>query len=51
MVVGDSLMRMPLSGGVGLVVGDPPADVVVVEFAREGYLFLLCRSMPDSKFG
>jgi hypothetical protein len=36
MVVGDLLMRMPLSEGVRLVVGDLPSDVVVVEFTREG---------------
>ncbi len=42
MEVGDLLMRTPLSGGVGLVVGDPPSDVVVVEFAREGDSLVLC---------
>jgi hypothetical protein len=36
------LMCTPLSGGAGLVVGDPPSDVVVVEFAREGDLLVLC---------
>jgi hypothetical protein len=42
MVVRDLLMHTPLSGGVGLVVGDPPSDVVVVEFEREGDLLVLC---------
>jgi hypothetical protein len=42
MVVGDLLMCTPLSGGVGLVVGDPSSDAVLVEFAREGDLLVLC---------
>jgi hypothetical protein len=42
MVVGDLLMRTPLSGGVGLVVGDPPSDVVVAEFGREEDSLVLC---------
>jgi hypothetical protein len=41
-VVRDLLMHTPLSEGVGLVIGDPPSDVVVVEFAREGDLLVLC---------
>jgi hypothetical protein len=51
MVVGDLLMRTPLSGGVGLVVRDPSSDVVVVEFAREGDLLVLCRLMPIGESG
>ncbi len=44
MVVGVLLMCMPLSEGVGLVVvlGDLSSDAVVVEFAREGDLLVLC---------
>jgi hypothetical protein len=42
MVEGDLLMRTPLLGGVGLVEGDPPSDVVVVEFVREGDSLVLC---------
>jgi hypothetical protein len=42
MEVGDLLMCMPLSGEIGLVVGDLPSDVVVVEFTREGDSLVLC---------